>query len=128
MILLEEQFKKLGLAKYQSLALSMLVLNKSCTAERIAESCGIPITKVYAVLDSLKNLGFVKSDLQRPKNFYAEDIEVIINLLIKKHRENLLVIEKQSREILYNFKEFMNTSTNFDEFHGFEKALKPQQP
>lgn len=76
------------------------------------------------MLDSLKNMGFVKSDLERPKNFYAENIELIIDLMIKKHRENLLVIEKQSREILYNFKEFRNTPTNFDEFHGFEKALK----
>jgi len=109
-------FQKLGLTRYQSSVLSAILSRQNITALEITNTTGVPYTKVYSVLDSLKYMGFVTADLDRPRRFRAADIETIANSLIKKHSQSFLRIKRVGEEIKSAYR------PGIDEFH-LEKAF-----
>jgi sugar-specific transcriptional regulator TrmB len=109
-------FQKLGLTRYQSSVMSAILAKQNITALEITNITGVPYTKVYSVLDSLRYMGFVTADLERPRRFRAVDIETIANSLVKKHSQPFLRIKKVGEEIKSAYKPAI------DEFHP-EKAF-----
>ena len=55
---LYEELKKFGLNSYQTKAIVFLLENPDSTAEEVSQGFGIPIAKVYQVLDSPAKMGW----------------------------------------------------------------------
>jgi len=110
---LVEKLKSFGFTEYQAKALSVLFERSESTAKDISKYGGIPETKVYAVLDSLDDMGFVKQTLGRPKRYKAMDIVEIINKMISKHREMIRDLENRKQETIGLVKKLLKeTSVN----------------
>jgi len=91
---------KLGLTQYQSSALAVILGNEGCSAEVVSEKGGVPITKVYSVLQSLEYMGFVRANLERPKKYFSIGVEEIFNSLIEKRKQDLMQLRKEARRTL----------------------------
>ena len=90
--------KRLGLTQYQSSALSIILSNEGCTAVFISDNGGIPITKVYSVLQSLEYMGFIRANLERPKKYFSIGIENIFSSLVDKHKQALMQLRKEAKK------------------------------
>jgi sugar-specific transcriptional regulator TrmB len=108
--------QKLGLTRYQSSVLSTILARQNSTALAISEMTGVPYTKIYFVLDSLRYMGFVTADLERPMRFRATNIEDIVDRLVKRHSESLSRIKSVGEEVKLAYR------PGSDEFHP-EKAF-----
>lgn len=108
--------QKLGLTGYQSSVLSALLAKQNSTALEITETTGVPYTKIYSVLDSLRYMGFVTADIERPMRFRASNIEDIVDRLVKRHAESLSRVKRVGEEVKLAYK------PSSDEFHP-EKAF-----
>ncbi len=62
-------FERLGLTEYERTALTELLSLGRTTAPTLAEAAGIPKARVYGVLDSLADEGYVKVIPGRPKHY-----------------------------------------------------------
>jgi sugar-specific transcriptional regulator TrmB len=108
--------QKLGMTRYQSSVLSNILAKQNSTALEISEITQVPYTKIYQVLDSLRYMGFVVADLERPMRFRAVDIDAIVDKLVKSHQESLSRIKRVGEEVKAAYRPDM------DEFHT-EKAI-----
>ncbi len=70
-----EPLMKLGLTKSEAKAYLHLLLLKRAGAYEISKEAGIPTSKIYAVLSSLINKGFVELVSRNPKVFIPVDPE-----------------------------------------------------
>ncbi len=91
---------KLGLTQYQSSALSIILENEGCSAEIVSEKGGIPITKVYSVLQSLEYMGFIRANLERPKKYFSIGVDEIFNSLIERKKQDLTQLRKEAKKAL----------------------------
>lgn len=80
--------QKLGLTMYQAKILSALFEGEQ-TALDLSDKSGVPYTKMYVVLDSLRYMGFVIADMKRPMTFKAIPIGLIVDSLVKRQAEAL---------------------------------------
>ncbi len=94
-----ENFQKIGLCKYEALALEAVLKGES-TAEAIANKSGVPISKIYFTLKALQDKGIVKSSLGRPRKYEAAEPEQLIELLKKPHEERIKEIRKIAKQTL----------------------------
>jgi len=108
--------QKLGLTRYQSSVLSAILDKQNSTALDISDTTGVPYTKIYFVLDSLRYMGFVTADIERPMRFRAGNIEEIVDRLVKRHSESLSRIKMVGEEVKLAYRPAS------DEFH-LEKAF-----
>lgn len=90
-----EILKSFGLTEYQSKALAALFERADSTAKDISRVGEIPETKVYAILDSLEDLGFLSASLERPKKFRATEPEFIIQTMVDKQRKVVEDLDKK---------------------------------
>ena len=79
----------MGLNEYQALALSHLLLVGEAKATAISKASGIPLARIYDVLDELSKMGLVLKRPGRPVIYKSRSPEEIINLLMAMQRENL---------------------------------------
>lgn len=81
-------FEKIGLTEYQSLIISTLLKDSGITAQEISSKANIPYTKIYSVLKTLEDKGYIRSNMERPKKYFAiEPDELKDTLLERKERE-----------------------------------------
>jgi len=66
---MDQVFEALGLKEYEAQALRELFTVGRTTAPRLAEATGVPKARVYGVLDSLADRGFVEVVPGRPKEY-----------------------------------------------------------
>ncbi len=106
------ELKKLGLEHYESKALEVL-LKEKVNLRELAKKAGVPFGKIYSVVKSLKEKGFVKETNSRPKLIYVENASEIISKLIKEKQDKELGMVQRLREI----------ATEIDENKGKESRF-----
>jgi len=80
-------FSKLDLTEYEEAALEELLLLGRTTAPDLAEATGIPKARIYGVLDSLSEAGFVKVIPGRPKQYQPHDPSEIVDRAITNRQD-----------------------------------------
>jgi sugar-specific transcriptional regulator TrmB len=79
--------ERLDLKEYEAKALAELLSLGRTTAPDLAEATGIPKARIYGVLDSLADLGFVKVIPGRPKEYQPHSPEDILDRAIENRRQ-----------------------------------------
>lgn len=113
-------FQKLGLSEYESKALSALLSRHDATAQQIADSGEIPITKVYSVLSSLEKQGLLKCTLERPKKYRPLDPESLMNVILGKRKTEL---ERLEKTVSKKFDVLNEMYKEGETFQGNEKVI-----
>ncbi|PSQ01905.1 TrmB family transcriptional regulator [Halobacteriales archaeon QS_5_70_17] len=80
-------FDRLGLTEYERTALTELLSLGRTTAPNLAEAAGIPKARVYGVLDSLCDRGFVKEIPGRPKHYQPHPPTEILDRAEENRRQ-----------------------------------------
>ncbi|MDZ7687748.1 MAG: helix-turn-helix domain-containing protein [Halobacteriales archaeon] len=83
----ERLFERLGLKEYEARALSELFSLGRTTAPNLAEATGIPKARIYGVLDSLADLGFVEEIPDRPKKYQPKSPEEVLERAKENRRQ-----------------------------------------
>lgn len=68
-----EMIRELGLTEYEARIYFALVSRSPMTANDISVESGVPMSKIYALLDRLENGGWVSVIPERPKKYRAVD-------------------------------------------------------
>lgn len=64
--------REIGLTEYELTAYVFLLTSGSRTANQISKSTGLPYSKIYDVLTSLEEKGWVEVEGSRPKRYYPK--------------------------------------------------------
>jgi len=80
-------FELVDLSDYESTALETLLTIGRSTAPTLAEATGIPKARIYGVLESLADQGFVKITPTRPKEYRARPPADIVDRAIENRRQ-----------------------------------------
>jgi len=80
--------ERLGLTEYERTALAELLTLGRTTAPNLAEATGIPKARIYGVLDSLSDAGFVKVIPGRPKEYQARAPGEILDRATENRRQD----------------------------------------
>jgi len=98
-------FERLDLKEYEATALTHLLSAGRTTAPDISEATGIPKARIYGVLDSLADLGYIKVYPGRPKEYQPKSPEEIL----ERAKENRRQEYEQSRKEIENMRgEFLS--------------------
>ncbi|MFB6118983.1 TrmB family transcriptional regulator [Halosegnis sp.] len=88
-------FDTLGLTEYEATALAALLRLGQTTAPNLAEATGIPKARIYDVLDSLADRGYLKVIPGRPKEYRPYDAETVLERAVENRRQELESFEQQ---------------------------------
>ena len=80
-------FSLLDLTEYESQALEELLLLGRTTAPDLAEATGIPKARIYGVLDSLSEAGYVKVTPGRPKQYQPHEPADLVDRAITNRQD-----------------------------------------
>ncbi|PSQ09989.1 TrmB family transcriptional regulator [Halobacteriales archaeon QS_5_70_15] len=80
-------FDLLDLGEYERAALSELLALGRTTAPNLAEATGVPKARIYGVLESLADRGFVKVIPGRPKEYQPRSPEAILDRAAENRRQ-----------------------------------------
>jgi sugar-specific transcriptional regulator TrmB len=81
-------FDRVGLTEYETEALTRLLSLGRTTAPNLADATGIPKARIYGVLDSLADRGFIKEIPGRPKEYQPKAPEEILDRAIENSRQS----------------------------------------
>ncbi|MFB6139906.1 MAG: TrmB family transcriptional regulator [Halosimplex sp.] len=81
-------FDTLGLTEYEATALRELLTLGRTTAPNLAEATDIPKARIYGVLDSLSDRGFVRIIPGRPKEYQPKPPEEILDRAVENRRQD----------------------------------------
>lgn len=103
----EDMIKKLmlfGLNTYEARAYMALVLRGTATASELSDISGVPYTRIYDVLATLENKGFIVTFPGKPIKYKAihprQALEGIKKLLIEDYQRKLRELNHATRELL----------------------------
>ena len=88
-------FDTLGLTEYEATALAALLRLGRTTAPNLAEATGIPKARIYGVLDSLSDAGYLKVVPGRPKEYQPRDPETVLERARENKRQELESFERE---------------------------------
>lgn len=91
---------QLGLTEYESRTLTTLFDLYEADAPDISRNAEIPKTRVYDVLEKLKEKGLVLEVYGRPKKYKVIDPEDIFKNLLDKKQKEFRDLDKQVKDIL----------------------------
>lgn len=97
-------FDRLGLTEYETTALERLLALGRTTAPNLAEATGIPKARIYGVLESLADRGFIKVVPGRPKEYQPKRPDEILDRAIENSRQSF---EQFSSDIEANRESFL---------------------
>jgi sugar-specific transcriptional regulator TrmB len=97
-------FDRLGLTEYETTALTELFGIGRTTAPNLAEAAGIPKARVYGVLDSLADSGYVEIIPGRPKEYVAKPPAEVLDRATENRRQ---AFEQFQQDIEHERKEFL---------------------
>lgn len=131
---MEKQIKilqRLGLTEYQSKVFAALLVRSESTAPELAKISGVPVTKIYSILKSLEDMGFLKSSLSRPKVYRPIDVQNVVDSVLVKKQEKINDVISQrdimisSLDKLYNMhgKKFETPENMIWLVHGAEASI-----
>jgi len=81
-------FDLVGLTEYETTALEELLSLGRTTAPNLADATDIPKARIYGVLDSLADRGFVKVVPGRPKEYQPKAPEELLDRAIENRRQS----------------------------------------
>ena len=81
-------FDLVGLTEYETEALEELLTLGRTTAPNLAEASGIPKARIYGVLDSLADRGFIKVIPGRPKQYQPKSPAEILDRAVENRRQS----------------------------------------
>ncbi|WP_247009122.1 TrmB family transcriptional regulator [Halorientalis litorea] len=81
-------FDHLGLTEYEATALTNLLTLGRTTAPNLAEATGIPKARIYGVLESLSDRGYIKMIPGRPKEYQPKAPEEILDRAVQNRRQD----------------------------------------
>jgi len=97
------KLRELKLTEYESRAYHALVEGGTLTAEEISKASGVPLTKVYSVLESLQLKSMVVEVAGRPKRFEAVQprtaMRNYVNYVRSMMEEELRRLEERAQEL-----------------------------
>ena len=92
----DDLFSALELSEYEETALKQLLRLGQSSAPDLAEATGIPQARIYGVLDTLADQGYVKVIPGRPKQFQTRAPEKLVERAFEQRRQEF---EQYRREI-----------------------------
>ena len=95
--------QQLELKEYESLALAFLLESGRTTAPTVADATGIPKPRVYGVLDSLADYGFIKIIPGRPKEYQPKSPEAILERATENRRQEFETYRSEIGELREEF-------------------------
>jgi Predicted transcriptional regulators len=78
----------LGLTEYEATALTELLTLGRTTAPNLAEATGIPKARIYGVLESLSDRGYIKIIPGRPKEYQPKPPAEILDRAVENRRQD----------------------------------------
>lgn len=96
---LQENLRKFGLSKYETLVYTTLLKGGTLTASEIVEASGIPHPRLYDIVSSLERKGLIESQSGRPKKSWCADPEVALPRFFGKFEKSYKTILDISREM-----------------------------
>jgi len=90
-----QELIRLGLTEYESKAYSTLLEQGNLKGGPLSKVCGVPQGKVYLVLSSLIEKGFVVETLSKPKVFKAKNPEIAINSFLNQKINDLQSLKQE---------------------------------
>ncbi|MBI4168274.1 MAG: TrmB family transcriptional regulator [Candidatus Aenigmarchaeota archaeon] len=99
-----ESFQELGFTGYQARVLAALYGRSNLTGAQVAQLSGVPVTKIYGVLDQLGSLGVVFYSPQRPKKYQAAEPDEIISIIIDRKQSEIKKLRDQGKQTLAGLK------------------------
>lgn len=98
-----EQLKLFGLNSYEGRAYETLLREGASTAHFISKKAGVPSGKIYPVLDSLVEKGFILLSGGKPKIFISISPEIILEKVIKRKKKELNFIEENAHKLIESY-------------------------
>jgi sugar-specific transcriptional regulator TrmB len=80
-----DMLERLGLTEYEQTALAELLALGRTTAPNLAEATGIPKARIYGVLDSLADRGYIEVIPGRPKEYQPKPPEEVLDRAVENH-------------------------------------------
>jgi sugar-specific transcriptional regulator TrmB len=80
---------ELGLTQYESKIYSTLVMEGVSTAKDVSNICGIPYGKIYEIINSLTNKGFVIVLPTKPMKYRAASPKDVIKFVKNNHEKKI---------------------------------------
>ncbi|HXG06529.1 MAG TPA: helix-turn-helix domain-containing protein [Nitrososphaera sp.] len=90
--------ENLGLTSYEIRAYLSLLEAGSMTAADISKKSGVPYSKIYEVLNTLEDKGWVESDSSRPQNFFPKSPTSALEAMRLRHENNF----RESQSVIAN--------------------------
>jgi len=84
----ETLFSVLELTEYEEAALEELLMLGRTTAPDLAEATGIPKARIYGVLDTLAEAGYIKMIPGRPKQYQPHEPETIVDRAVMNRQDS----------------------------------------
>jgi sugar-specific transcriptional regulator TrmB len=82
-----DMLERLGLTEYEQTALAELLTLGRTTAPNLAEATGIPKARVYGVLDSLADRGYIEVIPGRPKEYQPKSPAEVLDRAVENRRQ-----------------------------------------
>lgn len=113
--------RDVGLSEYEARAYRTLLTVGQTTARTLSEESGVPMGRVYDVLNDLETQGLVRSHAaSRPTSYVAVDPDTALDRLLDTHREELAARADAFAETVADLKQELQTESVPDE--GFWTA------
>jgi sugar-specific transcriptional regulator TrmB len=101
----EELLRNLDLTEYEATALAHLLRSGRTTAPDVAEATTIPQARIYGVLDSLADRGFIEMIPGRPKQYQPKAPEAILERATENRRQRFEDFRSEIDELRPTFLE-----------------------
>ncbi|MBP1953329.1 sugar-specific transcriptional regulator TrmB [Halarchaeum rubridurum] len=98
--------ERLDLTEYEANALAELLALGRTTAPDLSEAAGIPKARIYGVLESLADRGYVKIIPGRPKHYQPKSPERILERAVENERQ---AFERYRQDVEGMREEFLDT-------------------
>lgn len=99
----DDFFSLLDLTEYEETALKELLILGRTTAPDLAEATGIPKARIYGVLDTLSEAGYIKIILGRPKQYQPHDPEAIVDRAIMNKQDSYERFKNEATRVADDF-------------------------
>ena len=93
------ELTKLGLAEYEARAYVGLVGLGEGTARQVHEACGVPRPRIYDILDSLEQRGFVEVWPGKPKYYRAVPPDRLMRVLREGLEESMHIASEELMDL-----------------------------
>lgn len=97
---MHEKLKLFDLTGYEARAYTALLREGTISAYVLAKLSGVPFGKIYPVLETLQQKGFLTIQPGRPKLFSPVALEVALESTLEKERKKLHALHSQAKELV----------------------------